>query len=49
MFTGNNNGKAKEAISFYTGLFPDSKVQGIMEYAEGGAIRRVMYNTPNLM
>lgn len=36
MFNGTNNGKAKEAIELYTGLFPNSKVQGIMEYPEGG-------------
>ena len=36
MFNGNNNGKAKEAIDLYTRILPDSKVQGIMEYAEGG-------------
>jgi predicted 3-demethylubiquinone-9 3-methyltransferase (glyoxalase superfamily) len=34
LFTGANNGRAREAITFYTGLFPDSKLQGIMEYAE---------------
>ena len=32
MFTGVNNGKAKEAIEFYTHLFPNSKITGIMEY-----------------
>lgn len=36
MFVGANNGKAKEAIEFYTKIFPNSKVQGIMEYPEGG-------------
>lgn len=36
MFNGSNNGKAKEAIEFYTKTFPNSKVQGIMEYPEGG-------------
>ena len=35
MFTGENAGRAKEAIEFYTGIFPDAKVQGIMEYPEG--------------
>lgn len=33
MFTGPNNGKAKEAIDLYTKVFPDSNVQGIMEYS----------------
>lgn len=36
MFVGANNGRAKEAIEFYTKTFPNSKVQGIMEYPEGG-------------
>ncbi len=35
MFTGDKAGKAKEAVHFYTGLFPDSNIQGILEYAEG--------------
>ncbi len=37
MFTSENVGKASEAIHFYTGLFSDSNIQGIMEYAEGDA------------
>jgi len=32
MFVHKQNGRAKEAISFYTGLFPGSKTEGIMEY-----------------
>lgn len=35
MFTGANAGKAASAIHFYTGLFPKSDIEGIMEYAEG--------------
>jgi predicted 3-demethylubiquinone-9 3-methyltransferase (glyoxalase superfamily) len=35
MFTGSSAGKASEAIHFYTGLFPQSHIKGIMEYAEG--------------
>lgn len=35
MFTGANAGKAADAIHFYTGLFPDSTIQGIMNYSEG--------------
>ncbi len=35
MFTGANNGKCKEAIDYYTNIFPDSTVGGIMEYTEG--------------
>lgn len=36
MFIGTNNGKAKEAIGFYTSLFPNSSTEGILEYPEGG-------------
>jgi predicted 3-demethylubiquinone-9 3-methyltransferase (glyoxalase superfamily) len=35
MFTGDNAGKAREAIHFYTALFPQSGIAGIMEYEEG--------------
>lgn len=35
MFTGTNAGKAKEAVHFYTTLFPNSHIEGIMEYAKG--------------
>lgn len=34
MFTGANAGKAFEAINFYTGTFPQSSVQDIMNYSE---------------
>lgn len=34
MFTGKQNGRAKEAIKFYTSVFPDSSVSGILEYNE---------------
>jgi len=37
MFTGANAGKAAEAIHFYTALFPQSDIEGIMEYNEGDA------------
>ncbi|MCD2423280.1 VOC family protein [Niabella pedocola] len=36
MFINKQNGRAKEAIGLYTELFPGSKTEGIMEYAEGG-------------
>ena len=29
MFSGDNAGRAKEAIEFYVGLFPDSKIESI--------------------
>lgn len=32
MFLHQQNGRAKEAIAFYTGLFPGSKTEGILEY-----------------
>ncbi len=34
-FSGKQSGRAKEAIQFYTSIFKDSKVQGVMEYPEG--------------
>ncbi|MGJ7033252.1 VOC family protein [Niabella hirudinis] len=36
MFVNKQNGRAKEAIRFYTGLFPGSETEGILEYPEGG-------------
>ncbi len=37
MFVGENNGKAEEAVGFYTSLFPDSRPGGMLRYtgAEG--------------
>jgi len=35
MFVGEVCGKAEEAINFYTSVFPDSKVDGILRYSEG--------------
>ncbi|WP_379962922.1 VOC family protein [Epilithonimonas sp. UC225_85] len=35
MFTGDTAGKCKEAIEFYTNIFPNSKTEGIMEHPEG--------------
>lgn len=32
MFTGDNNGKAEEAIHLYTSLFPESEIRGILRY-----------------
>lgn len=36
MFVNRQNGRAKEAMEFYTKLFPGSKIEGVMEYPEGG-------------
>ncbi len=37
MFTGTQNGRATEAAQFYTSLFPNSTIRGIMHYsAESG-------------
>ncbi len=33
MFSGKNNGKAEEAINFYTSLFPGAEKRGILRYS----------------
>src|SRR5262249_54038937 len=35
MFTHEQAGKAEEAVHFYTELFPDSSINGILKYSEG--------------
>lgn len=35
MFTQDGAGQAENALNFYTGLFPNSNVHGILRYAEG--------------
>jgi predicted 3-demethylubiquinone-9 3-methyltransferase (glyoxalase superfamily) len=35
MFVGEVCGRAEEAVSFYTSVFPDSGVGGVLRYAEG--------------
>lgn len=37
LFTGKDAGKAAEAIHFYTKLFPESRIEGIMEYTADDA------------
>ncbi|NQX56437.1 VOC family protein [Pedobacter panaciterrae] len=32
MFTGDNAGKAEKAVHFYTDLFPQSNIQGVLKY-----------------
>lgn len=49
MFTGANNGKAKDAIAFYTKLFPNSSVTGILEYSgnegeQAGNVQNAQFN-----
>ena len=36
-FVGDQCGKAKEAINFYTSLFPNSEIKSIVNYDEGEA------------
>jgi predicted 3-demethylubiquinone-9 3-methyltransferase (glyoxalase superfamily) len=35
LFTGNQFGRAEEAIRFYTSIFPDPEIQGILKFPEG--------------
>jgi len=35
MFTGPKAGKAEEAVHFYSSLFPENGIQGILKYSEG--------------
>ena len=35
MFTGAQAGKTEEAVNFYTTLFPQSTLQGVLKYSEG--------------
>ncbi|QOW10236.1 VOC family protein [Kaistella flava (ex Peng et al. 2021)] len=35
MFIHQNNGKAFQAMEFYTGIFPNSKIGGVLKYGEG--------------
>ncbi|MEJ2900789.1 VOC family protein [Pedobacter panaciterrae] len=34
MFTGDNAGKAEKAVHFYTDLFPQSNIQGVLKYSK---------------
>ncbi|NNL02354.1 MAG: VOC family protein [Eudoraea sp.] len=36
-FVGNRCGKAEEAISFYTSIFPNSEIKSLIKYQEGEA------------
>jgi predicted 3-demethylubiquinone-9 3-methyltransferase (glyoxalase superfamily) len=35
-FGGSNNGKARMAMEFYSSIFPDSKIEGVLTYEQGG-------------
>ncbi|CDN73268.1 VOC family protein [Elizabethkingia anophelis] len=36
MFMHRNNGKAMEAMEFYASTFPESKIEGVLKYKDGG-------------
>lgn len=36
MFTGENAGKAEESMNFYTSVFPESSISGILRWGENG-------------
>lgn len=36
MFVGENNGKAEEAVNFYTSVFPNSSIKGLLRYGDSG-------------
>lgn len=36
MFMHRNNGKAMEAMEFYTSTFPEFKIEGVLKYKDGG-------------
>ncbi|AQX00036.1 VOC family protein [Elizabethkingia anophelis] len=36
MFMHRNNGKAMEAMEFYTSTFPESKIEGVLKYKDSG-------------
>lgn len=35
MFTGDKAGQAETALKFYTSVFPNSEIEGVLKYAEG--------------
>ncbi|WHF52858.1 VOC family protein [Chryseobacterium gotjawalense] len=35
MFIHQNNGKAMKAMEFYTGIFPNSRIESVLKYGEG--------------
>ena len=54
MFTGQNNGKCKEALDYYPSVFPNSKIESVMEYQEGqgdtaGNVAHSQFNINNYL
>jgi len=54
MFTGQNNGKCKEALDYYTSVFPNSNIESVMEYEEGqgdtaGNVAHSQFNINNYL
>jgi predicted 3-demethylubiquinone-9 3-methyltransferase (glyoxalase superfamily) len=52
MFTGEQHPKAEEAINFYTKVFPNSSIAGILRYSENdedieGTVKHAMYKLNN--
>lgn len=44
MFIHQNNGKAREAMEFYTQTFPNSKIGNILQYKDGGEPNEIPEN-----
>jgi predicted 3-demethylubiquinone-9 3-methyltransferase (glyoxalase superfamily) len=49
MFTGKQNGRAEQAFQFYTSVFANSSVKGVLRYKKGeneveGAVKHVQFN-----
>ena len=49
MFTGDQNGKAEQSFQFYTSVFDDSSVKGILRYTKGeneveGAVKHAQFH-----
>lgn len=44
MFIHQNNGKAVEAMEFYTQTFPNSKIENVLKYKDGGGANEIPEN-----
>src|SRR5690606_8459033 len=54
MFVGLQHGKAEKAINFYTSVFPDSSVIGILHYRPGendpeGTVKHAQFSLSNFV